>query len=142
MGHSNLGVPFALLILAGAGARPHAASAVGTAFTYQGQLQSTGSPQNGPCDFQFDLFDASSGETSVAPTQSLNTVVLTNGLFTVQLDFGAAFTGEERWLQTAVRCPAGSGGFVALTPRQRMTAVPYALFANATAAAGQPASSR
>ena len=37
------------------------AAAVGTAFTYQGQLLEAGSPANGSYDFQFSLYDAESG---------------------------------------------------------------------------------
>ncbi len=33
-------------------------AALGTAFTYQGQLKSGGNPVNGSCDFRFALFDA------------------------------------------------------------------------------------
>jgi hypothetical protein len=44
------------------------------------------------------------------------------------LDFGVdAFTGEARWLDIQVRCPSGSGTYAQLTPRQELTAVPYAL---------------
>lgn len=46
----------------------------------------------------------------------------------VSLEFGAsAFTGDKRWLEIAVRSPAGSGSFTTLTPRQPLTASPYAL---------------
>ncbi|MFN8482394.1 MAG: hypothetical protein U0768_04925 [Anaerolineae bacterium] len=51
---------------------------------------------------------------------------VSNGLFTVGLPFGDAFTGADRWLKTEVRCPSGSGGFVTLSPRQHITAAPYA----------------
>ena len=34
------------------------AFALGTAFTYQGQLQQGGAPADGSCDFQFSLWDA------------------------------------------------------------------------------------
>jgi hypothetical protein len=55
---------------------------------------------------------------------------VSDGLFTVQLDFGSnAFTGDARWLQISVRCPAGSGDWTTFTDRQELTATPYALFA-------------
>lgn len=48
----------------------------------------------------------------------------------MELDFTASpfLTGEARWLQAAVRCPAGSGSFVTLAPRQPLTAAPFALY--------------
>ena len=30
-----------------------------------------------------------------------------------------AFNGDARWIAIKVRCPAGSGGYTELTPRQR-----------------------
>jgi len=48
----------------------------------------------------------------------------------VQLDFGSsAFSGDSRWLEIAVRCPAGGGPYTSLDPRQPLTAAPYALYA-------------
>ena len=103
---------------------------LGTAFTYQGQLKEDGSPVNGTCDFQFKLYDAQSDGTQVGSTQTKTNVNVSNGLFTVQLDFGSdVFTGDARWLEVAVRCPAGSGSYTTLTPRQALTAAPYALYA-------------
>jgi len=103
-------------------------ASLGTAFTYQGQLKSGSNPVNGTCDFQFALYDAASGGTSLG-TQTKTGVSVTNGLFTIpDLDFGAgAFQGDARWLQIAVRCPAGSGSYTTLAPRQALTATPYAL---------------
>ena len=52
---------------------------------------------------------------------------MSNGLFTVTLDFGAGvFDGNERWLEIGVRTNGG-GGFNALTPRQPITSSPYAI---------------
>jgi hypothetical protein len=61
-------------------------------------------------------------------------VSVDRGTFTVVLDdagqFGEdAFNGSERYLEIAVRCPSGAGDFALLTPRQRLTAAPYARFA-------------
>lgn len=110
-------------------AAPFASAAVGTRFTYQGQLLQNGVPANGGFDFQFTLFDAESGGNGVGNANSLNNVTATNGAFTVQLDFGAAFTGAPRWLEIAVRV-AGNSAFVTLTPRQLITPAPYAIYAD------------
>jgi len=99
-------------------------------FTYQGQLKQGGSPANGNCDFQFQLFDALSGGNAIGQPQQANNIAVNNGLFTVRLNFGfAPFNGDERFLEIGVRCPAGSGNVVTLNPRQVLTPVPYSLFA-------------
>ena len=103
-------------------------AALGTGFTYQGRLKQDDLPVTDTCDFQFSLWDAESGPAQVGSTQTKTNVSVSNGLFTVELDFGAgAFTGEARWLEIAVRCPAGSGGYTTLAPRQALTPAPYAL---------------
>src|SRR5688572_26172410 len=66
------------------------ASAQGTAFTYQGQLKSGTTPANANYDFEFALHSAPTGSTQVGSTVSTNNVPLSNGVFTVTLDFGAA----------------------------------------------------
>jgi hypothetical protein len=104
-----------------------AAGGVGTEFTYQGQLQQNGTAVTGTCDLQFALFDEEADGTQVGPALPFNGVQVTNGLFTLQLDFGAVFDGSDLWLQIANRCPAGSGDFTTLAPRQPITATPYAL---------------
>ena len=56
-------------------------------------------------------------------------VVVSNGLFTVALDFGAGiFTGTNYWVELGVRTNGG-GGFATLVPRQPLTPTPYALYA-------------
>jgi len=106
--------------------------AQGTAFTYQGQLTSGGSPANGLYDFQFSLFYAPSGGTGgqAGNTLAVSAVGVTNGLFTTTLDFGHVFTGSPLWLAVSV-CSNGVGSYAALTPYQPLAPAPYAVFANA-----------
>ena len=67
-----------------------------TSFTYQGRLTDGGTAANGNYDLQFALFDSLSGGAQVGSTQTLNTVAVSIGVFTVSLDFGAnAFTGAH-----------------------------------------------
>ncbi len=111
------------------------ATPLGTAFTYQGQISNSAGPVNGNCDFQFSLWDAASAGNQVGGTVTASGVPVSNGLFIVTLDFGASpFGGEARWLFIAVRCPASSGAFAGLSPRQALTAAPYALSSRSTGA--------
>ena len=112
----------------GPGVEPAAES---TAFTYQGQLKdSGGKPISDNCDFQFGLWDALSAGYQVAGTVTQTVpAIVTDGLFTVQVDFGAgAFDGNSRWLAVAVKCD-GEKNYTALDPRQALTPAPYALTA-------------
>ncbi|HVO22148.1 MAG TPA: hypothetical protein VMW56_00820 [Candidatus Margulisiibacteriota bacterium] len=140
MNKRNLAACVVVLAVSVAGARLPA-HALGTAFTYQGQLQQSGSAATGPCDFQISLWDAGgsgappAGGNQVGGVQTLSGAGVTDGLFTLPLDFGAdAFsTGSDRWLQIAVRCPAGGGSYQTLAPRQPLTPAPFALFASTVA---------
>lgn len=110
-------------------ALPAIAAPLGTAFTYQGQLSKDGLPYTGSADFVFSLHDAAGAGNQVGSFVSLANVTVTGGLFTVDLDFGSVFTGEARWLEISVLTP-GDGEFATLlTPRQAITAAPYALHA-------------
>lgn len=101
---------------------------LGTAFTYQGRLTNGSGAVNGTCDFEFKLYDDAAAGTQIGSTQTKTNVTVTNGVFTIALDFGAtAFNGDARWLAISVRCPAGSGSYTALSPRQSLTPAPYAL---------------
>ena len=75
------------------------AAPVGTAFTYQGLLNSAGQPASGNYDLKFTLYDAASGGGQVGSPVTSAPVIVTNGNFTVLLDFGAAFNGQARWLE-------------------------------------------
>ena len=108
-------------------------ASVGSGFMYQGQLKQNGNPVNATCDFEFSPWDAASSGTQIGSNQAVNAVSVSNGVFTVVLngsnEFGAQpFAGEARFLETAVRCPAGSGIFFVLSPRQALTAAPYAAY--------------
>src|SRR5260370_8587708 len=107
------------------------AFAQSTTFTYQGRLQDGGTHANGSYDLQLTLWDASSGGTQQPQpspvTVTRTSVLVTSGIFTVPLDFGAnAFPGADRFLEIGVR-PAGSGSFTILSPRQQITSTPYAI---------------
>jgi hypothetical protein len=106
-------------------------AAVGSGFTYQGQLKQNSNPVNATCDFKFSLWDDANVGTQIGSTQTVSATSVSNGVFTVLLngssEFGAQpFNGEARYLQIAVRCPAGGGAFTTLNPRQPLSPAPYA----------------
>ncbi|MFO1511889.1 MAG: hypothetical protein U1F83_03090 [Verrucomicrobiota bacterium] len=117
----------ALLILILAALFPGRSPAQDNTITYQGRLNAGVNPPTGIYDFTFSLFaDATGGSAIDGPLTNL-ALNLSNGLFTAELDFGkTAFPGDQRWLEIGVRSN-GTGGFVALNPRQRITSTPYAL---------------
>lgn len=99
-----------------------------TQFTYQGLLNDGGSPANGQYDLQIKLFDALAGGVQQGATVTLDNVQVTNGLFNVTLDFGAAaFPGANRFLEIGVRPGTSTGAYTALTPRQQLTSTPYSI---------------
>lgn len=120
-----------LLLLLGTLLNPTSARAqtpAANSFTYQGELADAGTPVTGSRLFRFRLYDAASGGAQVGPTLGAAAAV-TNGRFAVELDFGASpFTGEARWLEIDVSEGAGFP-YTTLTPRQALTATPYALYA-------------
>jgi hypothetical protein len=103
-------------------------AALGTAFTYQGRLTDGGSPANGEYDLRFTLYDAATAGSQVGSMVPKENTTVTDGLFTVELDFGSGiFTGEARYLEIGVRPGASGGAFTTLSPRQALTPAPYAL---------------
>lgn len=96
-------------------------------FTYQGRLTDNSADASGTYQMQFALFDAAAGGAQIGSVIERNTVTVTNGIFTVQLDFGAnAFSGADRFLQISVRRNSGEG-YTALNPRQKIDSAPYAI---------------
>jgi hypothetical protein len=93
----------------------------GTQFTYQGSLHQAGQPFTGTAIVTFSLWDAPMDGNLVSFSISYNSLSIVDGLFNVELDFGPEpFNGEARWLQIIVN-------FEPLSPRQKLSAVPYAL---------------
>jgi peroxiredoxin len=107
------------------------ATALGTAFSYQGSLTDNGNAATGNYDMQFYLRDAASGGNPVGTTNTLAPVSASNGLFTVLLDFGTGiFTGNSLWLEIGVRTNGSVSPYSTLSPRQPLTPSPYAIMAN------------
>lgn len=117
---------------------------MGSAFTYQGQMQQGGGPVNATCDFEFGLWNDA---TSTAPGDLVagplvfdgaagnpQPIDVQSGFFAVLLDFGTAvFAGDARWLEVSVRCPTGVGAYTTLNPRAQLTPTPYSTFAGTAA---------
>jgi hypothetical protein len=115
------------------------AQAQTSTFTYQGRLTDGGTPANGTYDFQFKLYDTAtvgSGTLQGSPNTITNAAVnVTNGVFTVQLNFGASgFPGADRFLEINVRL-SGGPSYTTLQPRQQLTSTPYAIRALSAASA-------
>ena len=125
-----LGILVVVLGLIFCQARVCEAWPMGSAFTYQGRLIDANKPADGLYDFQFNLFNDPCTGSQQGSTIDINDLDVIDGYFTVELDFGSTvFTGDARWLETAVR-PGDSNDpnvYTTLMPRQELTPVPYAL---------------
>lgn len=112
------------------------ARAQGTSFNYQGRLNDNGAPASGSYDLQFTVYGSATEGTPLPGIFATNGVAVSNGLFTVMLDFGASvFTGAQRWLEVEVKTNGGAGPPARLAPRQAVGPAPYALFATQSAQA-------
>ena len=95
-------------VLVGAAGRA-VAQPLDTSFTYQGELAASGSPVSGAYDLRFRLYTAEAGGTQVGSTLCVDNVTVTNGRFSVVLDFGGQFAGQQRFLEVDVRADTGQG---------------------------------
>ncbi|SPE60797.1 conserved exported hypothetical protein [Verrucomicrobia bacterium] len=125
----------ALLTFLGVSVGALGALAQGTAFTYQGRLNDGADPANGFYYMTFQMFSDANGVSPVG-SPLLTMLVISNGLFTMPLDFGPGiFTGADRWLQISVTTNA-SGPYTPLVPLQKLTPSPYAIYASGVTASG------
>jgi hypothetical protein len=119
----------AALILAFALAPLIRSRAQTAAFTYQGSLSASGFPANGHYDITFTGFNASNGGQLIAGPVTNMGILVSNGLFITTVNLGMSpFIGGDVWLELAVS-PSTLNSFTLLSPRQRVTPVPYALYA-------------
>jgi hypothetical protein len=109
----------------------------GTTFTYQGRLTDSGLPATNIYEMEFRLFDTLVGGAQQGPPVTNSSVQVTDGGFTINLDFGDQFDGNSRYLEIAIR-PVGSlDPFVVLSPRQPVASTPYAIRSATAGNAGQ-----
>lgn len=99
-----------------------ASAVASTNLTYQGRLDASGAPFTGSVAMEFQLYDSETGGNPVGPALKRSSVEVADGLFQVDLDFGAVF-GGTRWLEIAVD---GS----TLGSRQRVSPTPTAIRAD------------
>jgi trimeric autotransporter adhesin len=125
-------IALALLALSTLNSQLSTVFAQGTAFTYQGRLFDNTNAANGSYALRFTLYpDATTGMPALAGPLALAPVAVSNGLFTVTLDFGPGwFTGPPRWLQIESATNSANPLYLPMTPRQQLTPAPYAIFAN------------
>lgn len=115
---------FAMVVL------PLLAAPLDSSINYHGSLSKNGEPANGAYDLLLTLYDAEEGGALIGPTLTNANVTVAEGSFRTEMDFGAeAFNGSARWLEIGVRLNGSEETFVTLSPRQALSAVPYALYA-------------
>ncbi|MFM7808266.1 MAG: hypothetical protein ACKPEA_10125, partial [Planctomycetota bacterium] len=117
---------FALLLASGAAIVSTAAALdttpIGNAFTYQGRLRQAGQPAQGTFDLTFRLYSQASGGLPIAAAISMPGSTISDGFFSVELDFGNVFGPDRRWLEVEVNGTT-------LSPRQALMPAPTALYA-------------
>ena len=86
----------ALALLSTLNSRLSTALAQGTAFTYQGRLLNGTSAANGSYNLTFGIWNAASGPGQIGGTITNAATAVSNGLFTVTLDFDSVFTSPAR----------------------------------------------
>jgi len=105
---------------------------IDTQITFQGSLFESSVAANGNYDLNFQLwdgFEANSG-SKLGGVISKSNVAVTDGIFTVFLDFGpGAFIDEARWVEVLVRDSLAGGSYTPLTPFIPIKPSPQSLWA-------------
>lgn len=99
--------------------------AVTTKFTYQGQIKRNDVLFSGACNMRFTLWDAAAAGVQQASYTVPAPVTVSEGVFAVEVDFGAQFRGEARWIQAETQC-ADDVNYQNL-PRVALNPTPYAI---------------
>jgi hypothetical protein len=119
---------FFLLLILAALSPATLAHAQTTSFTYQGRFTDGGTAATGTYDMQFKLFDTASAGNQIGSTITNGAVLVNSGVFTVQLDYGAAaLSGADRYLEIGVRLAGDANPYTILAPRQQLTSAVYAI---------------
>ncbi|NIP56069.1 MAG: hypothetical protein GWN67_20635 [Phycisphaerae bacterium] len=110
-------------------------STIGTGFIYQGRLIDTDYPADDIYDFRFELYNDMTTGMQQGTTIYRDDVGVSDGYFTVSLDFGMdVIDSNALWLEIGVR-PGDVNDpnlYTRLSPRQRITPTPYAVHASSS----------
>jgi len=110
-------------------------SVIGTGFIYQGRLIDADYPADDVYDFRFELYNDMTAGMQQGNTIYRDDVGVSDGYFTVGLDFGMdVIDSNALWLEIGVR-PGDVNDpnlYTRLSPRQRITPTPYAVHASSS----------
>lgn len=103
-------------------------------FTYQGELALNGTPAEGEFDLRFQIYTDETG-TILLSTAYADDLILHGGRFSAEIGAESIFTGFDRWIAVSVRpgsisnLDRSEASYTTLSPRQLITAAPYATLA-------------
>lgn len=102
---------------------------VDTSFTYQGELEVDGAPASGEFDLQLCLYAVPSAGSALSCAADVENLPISDGRFTLVLDFGSPFDGSPHFLEVRVRGGSEATPHVPLQPRQALRSTPMAQYA-------------
>ena len=103
---------------------------VDTTISYQGKLDVSGMSAQGEFDFVAAIYDAPTLGNQIGPMVSAPSVMVSEGIVNLDLNFGAGvFNGERRYLELWVQESGARGELIVLEPRQLILAAPYSISA-------------
>jgi len=127
----TLGVLVAALILAGALAPQARAGVIQiSSMTYQGRLKESGLPVTGVRSVQVRLCENPTGGPCQDPSPFWQNVTVSTGLFRTTFTVPGADLSARSWFLEVVVGPPGFAPATILTPREELTASPYAIYSS------------